>query len=75
MKLHPVTITVEPDEINEILNAYDRVRYALLFSFTDLPPGKTTAGNIWSLDNHIASLRKGLLDQALIDPPPCENNS
>ena len=46
-----------------------------MHSFVDLPPGNNTAGNIWSLDNHIASLRKGLLDQALIDPPPCENNS
>ena len=65
MKILPLSITVEPDEISSILNAYDTLRAALFFYLKkiDIPQG--TLDDLSVLDYHISSLRDGILRQVI----------
>ena len=64
-KLVPVTVTVEPEEINYILRAYDTLQDALLVYLADVTLVREDRYGLMTLNNHIASLRTGLLAQVI----------
>lgn len=65
MKILPVSVTVEPDEISAILNGYDTLRAALFFYLKEIDIPKGTLDNLSVLDYHISSLREGILRQVI----------